>query len=230
MRANVRTVVTAVVAGMIVVSGAQAQTVTSNLNVTTPISVGAWTFQMGGCGTSVSGTGSAGSCATDQVTATATASMLTLVFTGANGTPLLTGGVSSTADLSLTNLIVTAPSGLQIWQVGANVSGSTSTGTTRAQNNVSLSSGNIVSGSSSYTAAMANLNTAPLLQLAPPPVFAPNNKVSSVPDLTLGTSTNTATMASATLVYNAPEPVSMTLLGTGIAALGFVRRKARRRV
>ena len=206
------------------VAPALSQTVTELLTVTS-FSVGGWSITLSGCTSS-----GATSCSTDQVVATATPNALSLVFQGSSGGNLETAATGTVTDLTFNgDITVTAPGSEPIYLAGANVSGTAASGTTADKQRVTVSSGNVQYGTQSTPLpAKADLTTSPTLQSV---VFAPTHSVSSVPDFKSNASqaTGSLTLASATLVYDAPEPVSVSLVASAIAGLGFVRRKTRPR-
>lgn len=224
MRLMLKSILLAAGCAMASATPGLAQTVTNNISTTTPITVGNWTFQLTGCGTS----GSA-NCATDIVVATATAVTLSLVFEGPGGSALETSAAGGYSDLSFSSITVTAPSGQQIYSVGAIVAGTPSSSATLDKNRVSVSSGTVyANGVGSASQAISTLASSPTLQSI---TFAPSNSVYSLTDFgTRASTSGPATMTSATLIYNAPEPVSGSILAAGLAGLGWIKRKARRPV
>lgn len=183
-----------------------------------------WTIVLAGCGTSSTASETcAGSEVIPTVSNTALGITLSLVFESSTGGALQTSGVSNRSDMSFASITVTAPTGMQIYSTQVNVNGSDPTNPAR----VTVSE-TVTDGATVLPGLGTNPTLSPTLQSQ---TFAPNNVVSAQTDFRAGTiaGTETATMTSATLTYTAvPEPVSSSLLGVGIAGLGFVRRKIRR--
>lgn len=208
---------------------ANAQSVTESLNdigtpFTVPSSGGAWTVKLTSCSATFNGVGAA-NCGNESVVASVSGSVLSLVLEGTNngtgGTNFLynTGaGANHETDLSL-NLVVTAPSGSEIYQASNSLS-ATSTPT-----------GNpgVTSAESFSSPAENALNVALSSSLSNSEVFLPaTNSINASTDTVAGYGGVAVTVPTVTLTYNAPEPVSSSLFVVGLAGLGYVRRKTRR--
>lgn len=213
----------------VVPAAAQTTTVTGLANGT--YSVGGWSFTLNGCAVhGMDGTGGSASCSTEEVIATATATALSLVFEGPGGAALQSLGANGTGygDLSFVGgITVTALGSEVIWGVSASVAGSAASGLASDKQLVTANSGTITHGGiMTASGASTSLAASPILQSI---VFAPSASVSSVPDFkTNKTPAGALTMASATLIYNAPEPVSLGILAIGAAGIAAVKRRPRR--
>jgi hypothetical protein len=183
----------------------------ANGTITIPSS-GGWKIQISACATTLT------SCSADTLTASVSGSTLSLVFSGTNnGNDFLYNNAAGALDLGVT-LLVTAPTGEKIWYASDTLgAGTTTTG-----------SAGFVSATETLTGALplsSTLSTSPLLQSE---AFAPVASITAAMDFKPGKSTATTVIPTVTLTFNAPEPVSSSLLIVGVAGLGFVRRKIRR--
>jgi len=203
------------------------------LTASTTVTAGTWTIVLNGCVTAPQG-GSAAACSgTDEVIPVITGTTLSLVFESATGGALetvnTTGGPGQFSDLSFSTITVTS-TGPKITQSSVNVAGSESAGLTAYGADITNNEGAISFAGGSATGANTNLANSPTLQKSN---FAP---AASVQLLSTDIKTNGSnlasggnlTMSSATISFNAPEPVSTSLFAVGLGGLGFIRRKTRR--
>jgi hypothetical protein len=187
-----------------------------NGTVTSPALDG-WRIQVSNCAATLT------NCAADTLTATVIGDTLSLVFSGTNnGNDFLYNNAAGSLDLGVT-LLVTAPTGETIWYA----SDTLGAGTTTNGNTGFVTSAEGLSAGSQLT---SSLSVSPLLQSES---FTPVAATTAVMDFKPGKSTATTTIPTVTLTFNAPEPVSSSLLLVGVAGLGFVRggfvrRKTRR--
>jgi hypothetical protein len=188
----------------------------ANGTITIPSS-GGWKIQISGCAAAVT------KCSADTLTASVAGSTLSLVFSGTNnGNDFLYNNGAGLMDLGLI-LLVTAPAGENIWYASDTLGAGTNT----------TGNAGFVSASETLTGAtqlMSTLNASPLLQSE---AFTPVASTTAGLDFKPGKSTATTVVPTVTLTFNAPEPVSSSLLMVGVAGLGFVRsgfvrRKIRR--
>ena len=220
------------IAGVLALLGAVstpvgATTLTVNgLNSGAPLiyyTVAGWTIGINNCITSTAGTGGfVNSCANDKVVFTADAYFLSAVFTTIGGGPLASGiGGASSGDITFF-MYVTPPTGELISQASAGVTGTAVTSADYLYGSIGTTTptGNIT----------ANLNGSPTLTTA---VFTPTaGPAPSGADIRAGSVGNRAlgpvTVTSATLTFNAPEPMSIGLLAVGAIGVGLARRRSRR--
>ena len=206
---------------------ANAQSVSEALNVLgtplfVPSSTGAWSVKLTSCAATFNGVAAA-SCGNESMVASVSGSVLSLVLEGTNngtgGTNFLYNtGTGGQTDLSL-NLVVTAPSGSEIYLASNSLSAS------------STPSGNagVTSAETFSSPAENGLNVGLASSLSQSAVFSPvTNSISASTDTVAGYGAFAVTVPTVTLTYNAPEPVSSSLLAVGLAGLGYVRRKTRR--
>jgi len=203
------------------------------LQSSTTVTSGTWSIVLTGCITAPQG-GSAAACSgADEVIPVISGTTLSLVFESATGGALetvnTTGGPGQFSDLSFSTITV-SNTGPKITQSSVNVAGSESAGLTANAANLSNNEGTIAVNGSNIVGAYTNLATSPTLQKLN---FAP---ASSVQLLSTDIKTNGSnlasggnlTMSSATINFNAPEPISSSIFLAGLAGLGFARRKTRR--
>jgi len=206
------------------------------LQANTTVTDGVWTIVLNACVSAAQGASAASCNGALEVIPVITGTTLSLVFESATGGPLgvvnTNGSPGQFADLSFGTITVST-TGTQITQSSVNVAGSESAGLTAYAGNMTNNEGSVVlPGPTSVTGAYTNLSYSPTLQKVN---FAP---ASSVQLLSTDIKTNGSnlaaggnlTMSSATISFNAPEPVSASLLAVGLGGLGFIRRKTRRPV
>jgi hypothetical protein len=200
---------------------AQAQTIeplTDTAEFYVPSS-GGWGILLSGC--EINGVACSTSNPNASVTATVVGSTLSLVFTGTNGTGsnelLYNNGAGSDRDLTI-NVQVFAPGIETVWE-GTDLISQSST-TSGAPSNVTAS--DTLTGQVAMISALGNSQT---LATYIAPALA--NTTAGL-DIKAGILSSTTSIPSVTLTFNAPEPVSTSLLAVGIAGIGFVRRRRRR--
>ncbi len=206
---------------------ANAQSVSEALNVlgtslSVPSSTGAWSVKLTSCVATFNGVAAA-SCGNESMVASVSGSVLSLVLEGTNngtgGTNFLYNtGTGGQTDLSL-NLVVTAPSGNEIYLASNSLSASSTP-----------SGNNYVVSTEQFTSPVENILHVGLAQsLSQSTVFSPiTNSINANTDTLAGLGGVAVTVPTVTLTYNAPEPVSSSLFAVGLAGLGYVRRKTRR--
>jgi hypothetical protein len=171
-----------------------------------------WTVLIDGC--QLNGGASPGSCSSDVVVITATATTLSLVFENAtNGQPLLTSTTLETsqnyADLTVGAVDVIAPGTSSIWKVTDSLAGNAGSG----------SNSLLTTTLGSFVGLQTTLGTTGLYK----PYVNAINSGTDTRDTAPSSGTNSIT--SATYVYNAPEPVSLSLFAVGLVGLGAARRR-----
>jgi hypothetical protein len=196
------------------------------LSNSSTITVGSgWSFQITACTYTVNGVNAA-NCSGEEVIPTVVGNTLSLVYenVAGTGTPLLTSNsVSSNNNLDVTVNVAKA-GGLLISSGTDTIIGSTtSTGFATV--------GETISGTTATPGMIAGLNYAGAINAA---TFTPTvSNLTSGDDLGAYSGkisfSGSSSVTSFTNTYTAaPEPFSITLLGVGVAGLGFVRRKTRR--
>jgi len=173
-----------------------------------------WTILVDGC--QLNGGASPGSCSSDVVVITATATTLSLVFQNVtNGANLLSSTTLETsqnyADLTVGAVSVIAPGTSSIWKVTDSLTGNAGSG------------GNalLTTTLGSFVGLQTTLGTTGLLKPYTNQIASGTDTRDTAP----GTGTNSIT--SATYVYNAPEPVSLSLFCVGLAGLAAARARKR---
>lgn len=173
-----------------------------------------WTVLIDAC--QLNGGASPGSCSSDVVVISATATSLSLVFENAtNGSNLLSSTSlepsQNYADLTVGAVSVVAPGTSNIWQVTDSLVGSAGSG------------GNslLTTTLGSFVGLQTTLGTTGLLKTYT------NSIVSGTDTRDTAPASGTNSITSATYVYAAPEPVSLSLFCVGLVALSATRARKR---
>jgi hypothetical protein len=192
--------------------------------------VNGWKVTVYSCIQLNQGVNPANDCAGSQVAISVASNTLSLVFENYNyqnapGQLLTTGQGSLYSDLSY-SMIITAPTGLNIWSAGISLTGSVAPGDSIDQRLLST-------GISSYAGLTTNLNASPVLKTV---AVLPTNTTGTIAQDTKANPTGAITgdtpmnLTTQTDTFKAPEPISLSVLVVGLAGLGAARRRRYRTV
>jgi hypothetical protein len=204
--------------------------VTASLPDATPATLvintglGGWTVTISGCQETFNG--AAASCTNDEVIASVSAGALSLAFEANGGGALETSASGVVNDVTF-NMLITAPGHGGVAGTTNFVAGSAPGFPTRVSASETVTT--LVNGVHQPVLA-TNLGTTLLSQ-----AFSPiSNQIGVAVDLKADAlhpsiTGTTVTLNSATFTYTtAPEPISSSILGVGLAGISFVRWKKRR--